>query len=347
MVCHGLLALRGLVVADAEHSYNRWLTGSQPLSEAGDVTGALTAAVTLTGEDMKAHTQKCAGRLTMTQRNAKRWRCQPLHHWTKYTTCFTGHWINWISRDNYLTKALDRPTYRNTLFIPLSTYLGLFCSTQLIHLCEAHREFIMQPPTSNYMKWHYSHRSSVPSFPDTEWVPTFTMQVMGYTVRLFALVIFIVLYMCLGALLFSYLEAPREEEWRLELNALRLNFLLNNTCVSGEIKTWVDAHLLTAVFMVLRLGFWEHWIKACWGKTTSSITDLFYSKQLGHCWLSLYCSGVLVYCPRVDRFSPLVHYHDRYVGNHNYGGGYIQQRVRFSDKVIFAWHVISITKCWK
>lgn len=56
------------------------------------------------------------------------------------------------------------------------------------------------------------------------------------SVRLSFLVFFILIYLCIGALVFSVIEAPHEDNLRKEVLKLRNEFLTHHDCVVGEFR---------------------------------------------------------------------------------------------------------------
>jgi hypothetical protein len=58
------------------------------------------------------------------------------------------------------------------------------------------------------------------------------------TARLLVLVAFYVLFLVLGAAIFSAIEGPEETQRVKELRQLRRDFLLDHKCVRGEYWVW-------------------------------------------------------------------------------------------------------------
>ena len=63
---------------------------------------------------------------------------------------------------------------------------------------------------------------------------------MGYvarsSLRTVLLVFFLGVYLVVGAVVFSLIEGPREEDWRDKLRQKRSDFLESQECVTG--KAW-------------------------------------------------------------------------------------------------------------
>ena len=81
------------------------------------------------------------------------------------------------------------------------------------------------------------------------------MGVKKSSLRLVFLVLFMVAYVCFGAVIYGLIEGPREEEWRHELRRFRGEFLRNNTCLSGkpgdhavQLTVWVHCY---GIFMYM------------------------------------------------------------------------------------------------
>ena len=54
----------------------------------------------------------------------------------------------------------------------------------------------------------------------------------GY--RLFMLILFIILYLVVGSLVFSLIEGPFEKQLIKELQSARTKFMLQHTCITGQ-----------------------------------------------------------------------------------------------------------------